>query len=85
MRDTKVQFMWKEIDNQLVRSFNFKDFQEAFTFMTRVAFIAERLDHHPNWSNVYNQVEIRLSTHDEGNIITERDRHFAVMVDELLK
>jgi 4a-hydroxytetrahydrobiopterin dehydratase len=77
--------MWREIENQLVRSFKFKDFQEAFTFMTRVAFIAEKLNHHPNWSNVYNQVDIRLSTHDEGNVVTEKDHQFALAVDELLK
>lgn len=77
--------MWQEIDNKLVRSFSFKDFQEAFTFMTRVAFIAEKLNHHPNWTNVYNKVEISLSTHDEGNVVTGRDREFALMVDELLK
>lgn len=77
--------MWQEIEDQLVRSFKFKDFQEAFTFMTRVAFIAEKLNHHPNWSNVYNQVEIRLSTHDEGHLVTAKDRQFALEVDELLK
>ncbi len=76
--------MWKETKNQLVRSFEFKDFTEAFTFMTRVAFIAEKMNHHPEWTNVYNRVEIRLSTHDAGNTVTEKDRRLASEIDKLL-
>ena len=65
--------MWKEENNQLKKSFEFKDFVEAFTFMTQVAFVAEKLNHHPNWSNVYNKVDISLFTHDANNSITEKD------------
>lgn len=76
--------MWKETSNQLVRSFEFKDFIQAFSFMTRVAIAAEKMNHHPEWSNVYNKVEIRLSTHDAGNTVTEKDRKLASEIDKLL-
>ncbi|AQG79071.1 4a-hydroxytetrahydrobiopterin dehydratase [Spirosoma montaniterrae] len=77
--------MWQEEDNQLTRNFTFSDFQEAFAFMTRVALLAEKMDHHPWWSNVYNQVTIKLQTHDAGNIVTEKDRKLAASIDELVK
>ena len=77
--------MWKEQDNKLVREFRFKDFSEAFTFMTRVAFICEKMDHHPSWYNVYNYVRIELSTHDEGNRITDKDRQLALAIDDFLQ
>jgi 4a-hydroxytetrahydrobiopterin dehydratase len=77
--------MWKESDNKLVREFRFKDFQEAFTFMTRVAFIAERIGHHPAWYNSYNYVRVELTTHDDGDIITEKDRRMALAIDEVLQ
>jgi len=76
--------MWKEENNQLVRHFEFGDFTEAFAFMTRVAFIAEKHNHHPEWKNVYNRVEIRLSTHDAGNVVTEKDRKLANAIDKLI-
>ena len=76
--------MWKEENNYLIRSFRFKDFSEAFAFMTRVALIAEKLDHHPRWSNVYNEVEIMLNTHDEGDIVTDKDYRLAEEIDKLL-
>jgi 4a-hydroxytetrahydrobiopterin dehydratase len=75
--------MWKQENNQLKRSFEFKNFIEAFSFMTRVAFIAEKMNHHPNWSNVYNKVDISLSTHDAGNIVTEKDKKLAESIDKL--
>lgn len=75
--------MWKEADNKLYRKFEFKDFSEAFAFMTRVALAAEKMDHHPNWSNVYNTVEISLNTHDAGDVVTEKDRKLAAKIDEL--
>lgn len=75
--------MWKEEDNRLKKTFEFKDFQEAFAFMTRVAFLAEAHNHHPNWSNVYNQVVIELTTHDAGNIISEKDRKLAEAIDQI--
>jgi 4a-hydroxytetrahydrobiopterin dehydratase len=74
---------WKEEDNQLKASFTFKDFIEAWSFMSAVAMVAEKQNHHPNWSNVYNQVEIQLSTHDAGNIVTEKDRKLAKAIDDL--
>lgn len=74
--------MWKEENNQLKRSFQFSNFIEAFGFMTKVALAAEKMNHHPNWSNVYNKVDITLCTHDEGNSITEKDRKLANEIDK---
>jgi 4a-hydroxytetrahydrobiopterin dehydratase len=76
--------MWEEKNNTLYRKFEFKDFSEAFAFMTRVALAAEKMDHHPNWSNVYNTVEISLTSHDAGNTVTERDRKLAKKIDALV-
>ena len=76
--------MWTETDNQLVRDFKFADFSEAFAFMTRVALLAEKADHHPWWSNVYNQVTIKLTTHDAGNTVTDKDRALAKAIDKLV-
>jgi len=75
--------MWVEKNNKLIKTFKFEDFQEAFAFMTRVAFLAEKHNHHPNWSNVYNTVEIELTTHDEGNKVTEKDRKLAKAIDQI--
>ena len=76
--------MWEEKDKQLYRSFQFSDFKEAFGFMTKVALIAEKMDHHPYWTNVYNKVEIYLSTHDAGNTVTDKDHKLAKAIDGLL-
>lgn len=76
--------MWKEENNQLYKKFEFRDFSEAFAFMTRVALAAEKMDHHPLWTNVYNKVEIWLSTHDAGDIVTEKDRTLAKKIDALI-
>ena len=73
--------MWEEKNNTLYRKFQFKNFSEAFAFMTRVALEAEKMDHHPDWSNVYNTVEIRLSTHSAGNVVTDKDRKLAQKID----
>jgi len=73
--------MWTETNNQLIARFEFKDFVQAFAFMTEVAFQAEKLNHHPSWNNVWNRVEIYLSTHDAGNIVTEKDRELAAAID----
>ena len=75
--------MWKEENNQLKKTFQFKTFTEAFAFMMRVAFIAEKMNHHPDWKNVYNRVEISLSTHDAGDIVTERDRKMSEAIDKI--
>ncbi|MEZ0538178.1 4a-hydroxytetrahydrobiopterin dehydratase [Fibrella arboris] len=75
--------MWQETDNKLVRHFTFADFTEAFAFMTRVALIAEKMDHHPFWTNVYNKVTIELTTHDAGNTVTEKDRTLAAAISSM--
>ena len=75
--------MWEEQNNKLHKKFEFKNFSEAFAFMTRVALAAEKMDHHPKWTNEYNKVEIWLSTHDAGDIVTEKDRKLAKTIDGL--
>lgn len=75
--------MWQETDNTLYRKFQFKDFSEAFAFMARVAMLAEKADHHPRWTNVWNTVEIWLNTHSAGNVVTEKDRKLAKQIDAL--
>ncbi|MBC7523969.1 MAG: 4a-hydroxytetrahydrobiopterin dehydratase [Flavobacterium sp.] len=77
--------MWNEENNQLKRSFEFKNFVDAFTFMTKVAFAAEKMNHHPNWSNVYNKVEIALFTHDANDSITDLDHKLADAIDAIYK
>mgnify|MGYP003349271161 CR=1 FL=1 len=72
--------MWEEINNQLVKKFEFRNFSEAFGFMTRIALVAEKMDHHPEWSNVYNRVTVVLSTHDCGGV-SERDVKMARFMD----
>lgn len=76
--------MWKEEDKKLYRKFQFKDFSEAFAFMTRVALEAEKMDHHPLWTNVYNTVEVWLSTHSAGDVVTDKDRQLAKKIDALV-
>ena len=75
--------MWKEENNKLRKTFEFKDFTAAFGFMTRVALVAEKMDHHPTWTNTWNRVEIELSTHDAGNIVTDLDRKLSAAIDKL--
>lgn len=75
--------MWTEKNDKLVKIFEFNNFVEAFGFMTKVAIIAEKMDHHPNWSNVYNKVSIELSTHDAGGIVTDKDRELAKAIDAI--
>ena len=77
--------MWKEEDNKLKAVFKFKDFVQAFGFMTEVAFHCEKQNHHPNWSNVWNTVEINLCTHDAGNVITEKDKKLAKTIDTIFQ
>ena len=76
--------MWKEENNKLKRTFEFKDFSEAFAFMTRVALLAEKQNHHPWWSNVYNKVTIELNTHDAGDTVTDKDLKLSKAIDKLL-
>ncbi len=75
---------WTIDDGKLHRQFQFKDFVEAFGFMSRVALAAEKMDHHPNWSNVWNRVVIDLSTHDVGGLST-RDFRLAARINELVR
>ena len=75
--------MWIEKDNTLYAVFSFENFSAAFSFMTRVALLAEKLDHHPTWTNTWNKVEIWLSTHDAGNIVTPKDREMAAAIELL--
>jgi len=75
--------MWEEKNNRLTKTFQFKDFVEAFGFMTKVALVAEKMDHHPLWTNVYNRVSFELSTHDAGDIVTDKDRKLAKEIDKL--
>jgi 4a-hydroxytetrahydrobiopterin dehydratase len=74
--------MWKEENDKLIRDFQFADFKEAFAFMTRVALIAEKMDHHPEWTNVWNRVEVALSTHSAGGL-TELDVKLAEAMDKI--
>lgn len=76
--------MWKEEDNKLYKKFEFKNFSAAFAFMARVALVAEKMDHHPLWTNIYNKVEIWLNTHDAGDIVTDKDRKLSEEIDKLL-
>jgi 4a-hydroxytetrahydrobiopterin dehydratase len=75
--------MWKEENNRLKKTFKFKDFIEAFGFMTKVALLAEKHDHHPFWTNVYNSVTIELNTHDAGDIVTDKDHKLAKAIDKI--
>jgi 4a-hydroxytetrahydrobiopterin dehydratase len=73
---------WQLRDGKLYRRLQFRDFVEAFGFMSRVALLAERADHHPEWFNVYRTVEIQLTTHDAGGI-SERDFELAAAIDKV--
>lgn len=75
--------MWIEQNNKLYRAFEFKDFKDAFAFMTKVADVAEKMNHHPTWTNTYNKVEIWLSTHDAGDVITQLDEDLADAIDKV--
>lgn len=77
--------MWKQENNKLYKKFEFKDFSEAFGFMTRVAIEAEKMNHHPEWKNIYNTVEFWLSTHDAGDTVTEKDHKLSTKIDALVK
>ncbi len=75
---------WSHTKDMLNRDFAFADFSAAFGFMTRVAMLAEQANHHPNWSNVYNSVSISLTSHDEGNLVTDKDIELAKQINRLL-
>lgn len=77
--------MWQETKHGLYRQFNFVDFKEAFTFMTRVAAVAEQMQHHPRWENEWNVVQIWLQTHEEKGEITDQDRALARAIDDIVE
>ena len=74
---------WKEENDALVKEFKFKDFAEAMAWMVKAGYAIEKLDHHPEWSNVYNKVTVRLTTHDAGNTVTDKDRQLAEILDKI--
>ena len=76
---------WKESAAELNISLKFKDFKSAWAFMNEVAIFAEEINHHPNWSNLYNAVYITLTTHDAGNTLTQLDYKLADAINEILK
>lgn len=76
---------WLEESNRLKKTFRFKNFVEAFGFMTRVALLAEKMDHHPTWTNTWNEVKFELSTHDAGDMVTDKDRKLAKAIDQLVE
>lgn len=76
---------WIEENNKLKKTFQFHDFVEAFGFMSKVAIVAEKLNHHPNWSNTYNSVSFELNTHDAGDVVTEKDHQLAAEIDRVAK
>ncbi len=73
--------MWKEEDGKLIRDFKFQDFSEAWGFLTRMAMLVEKVDHHPTWSNTYNRIRIELTTHNAGNKVTQKDKDLAQGID----
>lgn len=75
--------MWTEKNDKLTAELQFDNFVQAFAFMTEVAFHAEQQGHHPEWTNVYNRVHIALSTHDAGNVVTDKDRKLAKTIDAI--
>jgi 4a-hydroxytetrahydrobiopterin dehydratase len=74
---------WNQENDRLTKTFTFKDFVEAFGFMTKVAIVAEKMNHHPTWTNTWNTVRFELSTHDAGNKVTDKDHRLANAIDAL--
>jgi 4a-hydroxytetrahydrobiopterin dehydratase len=75
---------WTEANNALQKTFTFKSFGDAMAWMTKASYIIEKMDHHPEWTNIYNKVHVRLTTHDAGNTITDKDRLLAAALDEVV-
>jgi 4a-hydroxytetrahydrobiopterin dehydratase len=80
---TTTNTTWQEKENALYKSYKFADFSATFAFMTRVALLAEKHDHHPRWTNTYNTLEIWLNTHDAGDTVTYKDRELAEAIDNI--
>ena len=83
MDTIQVPTGWQHDNDTLVRDWKFGSFVEAFGFMTKVALLAEKVDHHPNWSNVYNEVTIRLTSHDANNTVTQKDVQLAQAINDI--
>lgn len=79
-----MQTSWQEKDNSLIREFIFHTFMDAIAFINKVAGVATELNHHPEIWNVYNKIKLTLSTHDAGDIVTDKDRELAAKIDMLL-
>jgi 4a-hydroxytetrahydrobiopterin dehydratase len=77
--------MWSQIDNALYKTFQFRDFAEAFSFLANIALISEELDHHPIVNNVYNKVELRLTTDSAGAKVTEQDHELSRRIDKMVE
>ncbi len=78
-----VNHSWKEVDNKLEKKFQFKDFSKALDFINKLSTICENENHHPEIIWTYNKIELKLSTHDAGNIVTEKDIKLANLIDEI--
>lgn len=74
---------WTETDQELQKTFAFRSFQEAMDWMAKASEVIEKVNHHPSWTNEYNLVHVRLTTHDEGNTVTEKDRELARALDRI--
>ena len=74
---------WTEKENSLQKTFKFKTFGDAMAWMVKASYHIEKIDHHPEWTNVYNTIRVVLRTHSAGDIITEKDRQLAALLDEL--
>lgn len=81
-RSKNIDAAWQVSEGNLNREYQFKDFVQAFSFMSAVALVAEKINHHPDWRNVYNKVEVSLSTHDQGGL-TDLDFDLAEKMDDL--
>ncbi len=78
-----MQTNWEENDQFLIKTFKFRDFVSAIQWMHTASEAIERLGHHPEWTNVYNKVTVRLTTHDAGNTVTDKDRELAKLLDSI--
>jgi 4a-hydroxytetrahydrobiopterin dehydratase len=76
-------YTWTEQHHKLQKTFKFNSFMEAINWMGKAAVVIDQLDHHPEWTNVYNKVHVTLTTHDAGNTVTEKDRELARLLDEI--
>ena len=75
---------WTESYNALQKTFTFKNFGDAMAWMIKASYIIEKIDHHPEWTNIYNKVHVSLTTHDAGNTVSDKDRLLAAALDEVV-